>query len=247
MKIIILIYMIITVFIIPLHAGPGHDHGNTAFEQPADNGNEIELTEHQIKNLKLETALVKHHNFFETIKVPVILNTIWYPRVTAQGFLLEGSDILKVKSGLKGTIKLDILPDKTFQSKISQIDDMIDPRTRLYSIFAAVESPLPPNRHGVRGEMVVQTTPLTSGLGVPAKALQGEFGGFFVFVKKGNHFERRQVVVGHRMSDIVEIKEGLEKDEEVVTTGAYQLRFATGTPVSHDDSEDDDHHKHHSH
>ena len=236
----IILICVTTIFIgILLYAGPGHDHGDSAFENNSGAWTEIELSEHQIKNLRMETALVRRHNFYETIKVPMMLNSVHGSRATAQGFLLEGSDILKVKTGLRVTIKLDILPNRTFVGRISYIDNMIDPRTRLYYIYATINTPVPPNGMGLKGEMVVQTTPLNSALGVPIEALQGEFGGYFVFVKCGNHFERRQVVIGHRMGDIVEIKEGLARDEEIVTTGAYQLRFATGTPIKNEDDCDD--------
>ena len=236
-----IILMCITAIFIGLlvYAGPGHDHGDGSFENNSGVWNEIELSEHQIKNLRMNTALVKHHNFYETIRVPMILNNVYGSQATAQGFLLEGSDIFKVKTGLRVTVKLDIMPDRILSGRISQIDGMIDPRTRLYSIYAAIQTPVPSNGLGLKGEMIVQTTPRNSALGVPIEALQGEFGGYFVFIKCGNRFERRQVVVGHRMGDIIEIKEGLERGEEVVTTGAYQLRFATGTTIEPDSGCDD--------
>jgi hypothetical protein len=239
----IILMSIITIFIgFLVYAGPGHDHGDSAFINNSGNWTEIEFSEHQIKNLRMNTSLVRRHDFYETIKVSMILNQVQGSRATAQGFLLEGKDILKVKPGMRVTVKLDIMPNRILSGRISYIDNMIDPRTRLYYIYAAIHTPVPSNGLGLRGEMVVQTTPLKSALGVPIEALQGEFGDFFVFVKCGNHFERRQVVIGHRMGDVIEIKEGLTRGEEVVTTGAYQLRFASGTIIQDDDCSGDHHH-----
>jgi hypothetical protein len=58
----------------------------------------------------------------------------------------------------------------------------------------------------------------------------GDLGNLFVFVRDGNSFERRNVVIGMKAGDQVEIVEGVLPGDNVVTEGHYQLQFAT-TPA----------------
>ncbi|HSH39483.1 MAG TPA: efflux RND transporter periplasmic adaptor subunit, partial [Chthoniobacterales bacterium] len=55
-----------------------------------------------------------------------------------------------------------------------------------------------------------------------------DLGNLFVFVRDGNTFERRNVVLGTKAGDQVEIVEGVLPGDNVVTEGHYQLQFATG-------------------
>ena len=61
---------------------------------------------------------------------------------------------------------------------------------------------------------------------VPSRAILGEDGAYFVFVRNGNVFERRNVKLGVRFGPDREILEGVFPDEDVVIVGNYQLQFA---------------------
>ena len=63
-----------------------------------------------------------------------------------------------------------------------------------------------------------------NGLVVPNSALLHEEDHFIVFVQKGDQFEKRLVEPGVRSGEEVEIVDGLEDGEKVVTSGAYQLK-----------------------
>jgi multidrug efflux pump subunit AcrA (membrane-fusion protein) len=55
-----------------------------------------------------------------------------------------------------------------------------------------------------------------------------EEGRYSVFVhSEGESFVKREVTLGAREKDRVEILKGLEEDERVVTVGAYQVRLAS--------------------
>ena len=59
---------------------------------------------------------------------------------------------------------------------------------------------------------------------VPASALVDDEGVKVVYVKEGNRYERRPVSVGSVTYQWAEILSGIEEGEQVVTSGAYQLR-----------------------
>ncbi|HBR67956.1 MAG TPA: hypothetical protein DEA55_01095, partial [Rhodospirillaceae bacterium] len=88
-------------------------------------------------------------------------------------------------------------------------------------------------------------------LTVPVKAILGDSGEQFVFVRSGNAFERRSVKLGAKFGAEREVLEGVFPDEEVVTVGNYQLQFAKSAeakkdaPAAEGKKEDDGHdHEH---
>lgn len=63
---------------------------------------------------------------------------------------------------------------------------------------------------------------------IPIKALLEDYGSYSVMVQlSGERFERRPVKIGKRNGENVEILQGLEVGEVVVTTGAYQVKMAS--------------------
>ncbi len=212
-------------------AGDGHDHGNSAFENQQLNVKEFELSATQIHNLQLQTAFVQPFVFYDTITVPMVVDTMHDAAPLIHGFIYEGQDIMKIRKGQSVAFTLDIMPNKEFQGKIVRLEDMIDPQSRLYSVYAATEEVFPRNSQGLKGEMTIKITPEEKALGIPITAVQGEFGGYFVFVRHGQHFERREVFVGHKTGNMIEV-DGVREGEEVVTLGSHQLRYAAVKPLA---------------
>lgn len=63
---------------------------------------------------------------------------------------------------------------------------------------------------------------------IPEKALLEDYGSFSVIVQlSGESFERRPVKIGKRNGENVEILQGLDLGEVVVTIGAYQVKMAS--------------------
>jgi membrane fusion protein, heavy metal efflux system len=76
-------------------------------------------------------------------------------------------------------------------------------------------------------------------LTVPVKAILGDSGEQFVFVRSGNDFERRSVKLGAKFGTDREVLEGVFPDEEVVTVGNYQLQFAKSSEPKKDEHKDE--------
>ncbi|TXD84471.1 efflux RND transporter periplasmic adaptor subunit [Subsaximicrobium wynnwilliamsii] len=63
---------------------------------------------------------------------------------------------------------------------------------------------------------------------IPVNAILEDYGSYSVIVQlSGESFERRPVQIGKRNGENVEILQGLEVGEVVVTTGAYQVKMAS--------------------
>ncbi|MCF8232176.1 MAG: efflux RND transporter periplasmic adaptor subunit [Bacteroidales bacterium] len=65
-------------------------------------------------------------------------------------------------------------------------------------------------------------------IAIPESALLEDYGNYSVIVQlSGELFERRPVRIGRQNGDMVEITEGLEAGEIVVSKGAYQVKMAS--------------------
>jgi membrane fusion protein, heavy metal efflux system len=112
----------------------------------------------------------------------------------------------------------------TLESKISSVGKAVNPMSRTVAVRARV-----PNKVGLlKHEMAVEVRIASGGrkdsLLIPVSALVDDEGLKVVYVREGTRYERRVVTVGTINFQSAEILSGLEAGDEVVTTGAYQLR-----------------------
>lgn len=132
------------------------------------------------------------------------------------------ADLARVKAGMGATLDLPSLGRKLI-GRVVFLDPMVDPKTR--TLRARLEFPNPGGdlRPEMLGEVTFQS-PARKSLTVPLDAVldSGSRKIVFVDVTKG-HFEPREVTVGQRSLDRVEILDGLEKGESVVTRAAFLI------------------------
>jgi membrane fusion protein, heavy metal efflux system len=85
-------------------------------------------------------------------------------------------------------------------------------------------------------EFFLKSTPIPNAIVIPVTALVEEQGNFFVYVQTGGEsFEKRGVKISTSDGQNVQVLEGLEEGERVVTLGAYQIKLSTasGTMPAH--------------
>lgn len=134
-------------------------------------------------------------------------------------------DIARIRAGQSGTITVQAYPNQEFTGKVTWIADAIDEQTRTLQVRLETR-----NEKGLLKAGMFAAVKLTVGKGkgvlnIPSKALQTEPGSTFVFVEKSSgHYERRNVQVGIRSGDTVEIQSGLAQGDRVVTEGASVLK-----------------------
>lgn len=132
-------------------------------------------------------------------------------------------DMVKLDAGVVGTVHVDALPGRTFQGTVARISPLLDPQTRT----AQVEIEIPNPDGALRAEMFARVELELSGsrsvLRVPREALviRGEREGLYVVDDGTARF--RFVTVGMTEESWVEIEEGVEEGELVVTQGANLL------------------------
>jgi Cu(I)/Ag(I) efflux system membrane fusion protein len=130
------------------------------------------------------------------------------------------ADLGRVKVGMGAELEIASL-GKKLQGRVIFLDPVLDPKTR--TLKARLEFPNPGGL--LRPEMLGDVTfqiPERKALTVPLDAVldSGTRKIVFVDVSQG-HFEPREVTTGQQSADRVEIVEGLEKGEAVVTRAAF--------------------------
>ncbi len=120
-----------------------------------------------------------------------------------------------VRPGQPVTVSVEAYPDRTFTGTVSRINPSVDQQTRSLEVEALIA-----NREGLLkpGFFVKSTIPsnrMESALVVPAEALQYVYGVYKVYVIEGNALKERDVKLGSRTGDLVEIIEGVREGERL--------------------------------
>lgn len=112
--------------------------------------------------------------------------------------------------------------------RVVSIGSVIDPETRTLPVRLAVPNPDRVLKVGMlaNGQLVVGDP--VEGAAVPVAAVQEEDGLAVVYVKVGGEaFQRRVVQLGPSDGTWTIVTSGVASGEQVVTTGAYQVRLAS--------------------
>lgn len=136
-------------------------------------------------------------------------------------------DLAKITREGTVTIKVDAYPERVFSGRITHVSDLIDPTTRTAKVRCVVE-----NRDGALkldmfAKVLLGTTEARQVVAVPADAVQQVDNQPVVFIRQSEtRFERRNVQVGRRSGELVEILSGLEDGQMVVGKGSFYLKTA---------------------
>jgi len=152
-----------------------------------------------------------------------------YSRMLARGVTYESREMLDVRIGAPARVELDVAPGRVYEGIIQRADVGLGAQAKTFEVYAELENSDGRLRPNLMGKLSVALGKPELCLAVPQKAVLGELGEHFVFVREGSQFERRVVKLGQRSGGMQEIIEGVLPGEQVVTQGAYQLQYATGS------------------
>ncbi len=175
----------------------------------------------------------------ESVNTETILFEIADDRqVLMHGELFESSGLTRIRADQKALIELDIFQDEVFEGDVQRVYIKPHEGKSTFDIFAVLDNERGLLRPGLLGTMTIGVGIPVSAIVIPKRAVLGELGDYFLFVREGNVFERRAVRLGLDMGPRVEILEGVFPSEQVVTQGHYQLQFigdgAVGLDIDHD-------------
>ncbi len=145
--------------------------------------------------------------------------------------MVSENDIAKLKSGQKVTIKVDAIPGKVFEGKISTVGSATDKESRSYQAEVLIDNTKNSEiKSGMfaRCEIVADTK--NDALIIPEKAvISNNDGTDQVYVVEGNRAVLKNVTLGIRTNTTCEILSGIQAKDKVIITG--QQRIENNAPV----------------
>lgn len=116
-------------------------------------------------------------------------------------------------------------PDRDFEAQVFYTGDLVQETTRTIALRAKSENPDRLLKPGMFVTVILPSLQTEDTLQVPLTAIQDHEGVSFVFVQTGEEeFLRRNVILGRRNDQSVEVRSGLEAGERVAVDGGFALK-----------------------
>lgn len=131
--------------------------------------------------------------------------------------------IAAVGVGQPVTFEVDAYPGRTFEGKVRYVSPTLETAQRALTVEAVVENAKGELKPGLFATARIEQPERTTGVLVPAVAVQTLGGTSRVFVVAGDAVEERLVTTGQTVDAAVEITKGLKSGERVATTNLAQL------------------------
>lgn len=140
------------------------------------------------------------------------------------------SDFPQVRLNQSAKIEVDIYPEKVFAGTVSRVDPAINPVTRTFTVEIKIPNSNKILRPGMFARVKIKTGEVEA-IFVPRSALIKQLGSniFYVYIAENNTAKRRDVNLGLELNEWVEIKSGLNPEDQLIIKGLGRLK--NGSPV----------------
>ncbi len=163
----------------------------------------------------------------ETIVEISNLDTVW-----VEAPIFE-RDLNRLSGNVSATFITSAYPDQEFKGAVLDLGAVIDEKTRAANVVFQVPNEGRVLRLGMQANVRLDAGESVNAMMIPKEAVLEHEGKKIVYVLlSGEEFQRREVIVGDEYGDKVAVLSGLNKDERVVTQGAYQLKLQELSPAA---------------
>lgn len=134
-----------------------------------------------------------------------------------------------VKIGQKAEVIVEAFAGRSFEGKVWRISPTVDQTKRTFIVEALIENPRQELKPGSYARARIGTDLTENVRIIPSRALSYVLGTNKAYVVKGDTIEARDIKIGDRLAQEIEIIQGLEDGETVAVTGLNRLD--TGSKV----------------
>lgn len=156
----------------------------------------------------------------------VVLQTVNPQRI---GFTVPERFATRLKRGQRVAFRVAALPGQEFIGQVDFVDPVVQLPARTILVKAVVPNGRRQLQAGMFAEARLATETRPNAIVIPEDAIVPLQGTNFVWVADSGKAVRREVVLGVRTPGFVEVKSGVEANEQVVVGG--QERLFDGAPV----------------
>jgi HlyD family secretion protein len=128
-----------------------------------------------------------------------------------------------ITDGRSVELRVDAYRDRTFAGKVTRISPAVNTATRAFPFEAVVPNPDAVLKPGTFARVHVESGKVDDVLTLPHAALQYRYGVNRVFVVQGDRLAVRELEVGERVGDRIEVTNGVKAGERVAITDVESL------------------------
>ncbi len=132
-----------------------------------------------------------------------------------------------VRKGKEVRIRIGAYPEEIFRGRITYISDVVERETRTARVRCVVRNPRARLKLDMFATVEIPTGQTVEALAVPVEAIQRINDQAVVFVKRSDlEFEQREVVTGLEAGGWIEIQQGVDSGDSVITQGSFYAKTA---------------------
>lgn len=149
------------------------------------------------------------------------LSTVWITAAVAE------RDLAAVRIGTTAIVNIPAYADEAVQGRITYVGPSIDPATRTAAVRVEARNPGGRLKLGMFVNLRLGDIVAATAVAVPRTSVQTVGDRTVVYVVSPNQpetFSERDVVLGDRTGDEIQIRSGLRAGEQVVVEGSFALR-----------------------
>ncbi|OLO37156.1 hypothetical protein BTR23_13550 [Alkalihalophilus pseudofirmus] len=137
-------------------------------------------------------------------------------------FSANSFQISKLQQGMDVDITINGL-NETFPNSITTVSPVINPQTNTFTVEAEIENPDLLIKGGMRATAMVDLGTIDEATVIPIDSVLYEDNKAYVYKVADTSVVRQSVELGSREGNLIEVLEGIEVNDSVVTTGKERL------------------------
>ncbi len=220
---------------------------------------DLEATEAQVRRLKSDVEHVREEIDDTIIRAPFdgyiserladpgsfvsegeTLTVLYQVDPMKISFFLPEKYFGRTSLGQKVRVAVPAYPDESFEGEVDYISPSIDESTRKFRVRAEIENPENLLRPGFFAQATLILGKLEESLVIPEKSLVAVRDGYMVFTvdPENGRARAQRVSTGMRRAGLVQVTDGLSRNDLVVTAGHMQLEGGSRVEIV-EEMEDD--------
>jgi membrane fusion protein (multidrug efflux system) len=138
-------------------------------------------------------------------------------------FTVPEKEVGKLKTGQDVVFRVDSFPDREFKGRVRNIYPSLEERTRTLQVEALVPNHDNRLKPGLFAKVTLYTGEARDVVVVPVTAILYDNAKVKVFVAEGNVAREKEIKIGNKYGEFLEIAEGLKQGEIIVVAGQNNL------------------------
>jgi RND family efflux transporter MFP subunit len=138
-------------------------------------------------------------------------------------FTVPEKDVGRLKMNQEVTLKVDGFPGSEFKGKVNIVFPNVEEKTRTLQVEALVPNSNGILKPGLFAKVILYTSGERDTIVVPVTALLYEAEKVKVFIIEGDRAKEREVKLGSKYGELMEIIDGVKEGEKIVAIGQQNL------------------------